>query len=104
MNTSEVIGLVEKHKGLGDKSLSKVWEWAEENEETSPLAKAYCASCYAIGVLDSSAICQELETHWRGKNYGYIREAYKPYDFAFLYRDTIGRIILDMMKRQENKK
>ncbi len=96
---SYVERVVRRHKALSKKSLAAVWEWAEANEG-NPLAEAYMGACSAIGMLDCSAICDVLEKDWRGKKYGYIDEAYRPYNLAFIYRDTVGRLILDMLHRQ----
>jgi len=85
-------------KSLSDKSLKVVYEWAESNEP-NPLASAYLGACGAVGSLDCSAIAESIEMNWRGSPRKRWDEAYKPYYLAFVYRDTIGRMILNEIKR-----
>ncbi len=89
---------VGRHVTLSAGSLKKVWDWAEANNG-NPLADAYIDACSAVGALDCRAIADVLKTTWRAKGFGYIHEAYKPYNAAFFYRDTVGRLILEMLRR-----
>lgn len=88
------------HKALSKKSLRVVLQWADNNEN-NPLADAFLSACFANGGLDCNKISNVLKKDWQGKNkIGYIDEAYKPYELSFVYRDIIGRMILDMLRRQ----
>ena len=89
---------------LSTKSLERVWSWAIKNEHT-PLGEAYMAACAAVGARDCRKIADQLRPTWKRKRgkYGYISEAYKLYEMPYTYRDTVGRIILDMLKREEMK-
>ena len=84
---------------LSRKSRDKVWAWCEENEGT-PLAEAYIAACYAVGSLDCSKICEQIKPTWKNKRISHISEGFKPYDTGFIHRDTVGRIILNLIKRE----
>ncbi len=95
---------MKKHKALSSKSLELVWEWCERNDG-SPLAEAYLAACAAVGALDCSKIADQLKPTWKKKEkFGYIYEAYKPFDIAFIYRDTVGRVIFDLLKREAKRR
>jgi len=85
---------------LSSTSLIKVWEWCEQNY-TDPLADAYMVACTAVGGLDPSIIAARLKVSWSGMDkHGWIDEAYKLYNFSLQHRDTIGRIILGVIKRE----
>ncbi len=91
---------------LSKASLDKVWAWCEENE-SDPLAEAFMGACTALGTIDCSKISDRLKKSWPGgddinskKWGGWIDAAYVLDDLAFIHRDTLGRAILDMLKRE----
>lgn len=85
---------------LSKTSRDKVWAWCEENE-SDPLAEAYMGACYALGAIDCSKISDRLKKSWQGKKvWGWIDEAFALDDLAFKHRDTLGRAILSMLKRE----
>lgn len=89
-----------KHKKLSNASLKKVWDWCEANEGT-PLAEAYMGACAAVGMLDIHACFAHMKDHGASSPAVIRRETAKVYDSAFIHRDTVGRVILDMLNRKE---
>ena len=90
---------------LSKTNLAKVLDWCEANEN-DPIAEAYMGACGAIGAIDCSKISDRLEKSWKGpregkRGYGWIEAAYKLDDLAYMHRDTIGRAILNMLKREQ---
>ena len=90
----------EKQRTLSTKSLGIVGDWCERNDD-DPLTKAYMGACDAVASLDCSAIYERLEKSLKVSTDQIIREAYKPYYLSFQYRDTIGRMIFDLNKREQ---
>ena len=84
MNTKEK----NNHVSLSNKSLSKVWAWCEVNSEDT-LAQYYFEACIAIDSVMKLSGCnknnKESALRWRA------------YDFAFMARDSAGRIILNRL-------
>ena len=94
---------MEKHRSLSTKSLALVWDWCERNQGT-PLAEAYITACAALGAFDRKGIAAQLKTTWKRKGgYNHILEASDLYRQTFIYRDTVGRTIFDLMKREKTK-
>ena len=98
----EVKGFV----ALSPKSLAKVFAWSEKNQRGVPLAGVYYDVCTAIGEFDFMTVADRLEAAWPEKDKspgwgGYAEEALKVKDALYLCRDTIGRTILEMLKREE---
>lgn len=90
---------MKKHVALSNKSLERVYSWCERNEGTA-LEQAYMDACTAVYGLDTISIRVQLKDAWISKKKPRAVEAGKPYDLAFEYRDTIGRMILDLIKRE----
>jgi hypothetical protein len=91
---------------LSTASLAKLRTWREENEN-DPLAEAYYAACEAIGAVDTALISDRLRKSWpynddlNNKKWGgWIPVATGLEDLAYQHRDTIGRVILEMIKRE----
>ena len=93
-----------KFVSLSQESLDKIYAWSEVDENYyTPLAEAYRGDCYVVGITDCSKIIDQLKPTWKGKRneYGYISEGLRAGDYMYEHRDTVGRIILDMIKRQK---
>lgn len=77
--------MAKKFKYLSEKSLCKIWDWYEENnEKDDPKAIAYGGFCAAVGMCDIEK----------------IPEWYRFYDAAMRVRDDAGREILKILKKQ----
>ena len=89
---------------LSQKSLDKVIEWSEKND-CDPLAKAFIDACFAIGSTDFYEIHKRLEKSYEPKKHSKKMFHYIDIKYSALrYRDTIGRIIFDMLKRESSTK
>jgi hypothetical protein len=91
---------------LSRASLGRVCDWCEKNED-DPLAIAYTSACLAVEYVDYKKIMERLERSWPGTRNprcktwgGWIGVAIMLEDLAIAYRDTIGRTILDVIKRE----
>ena len=73
---------------LSRRSLDKVYKWAIENEDRSKLADMYLCMC---------ACCHDNTCSYGTKAYKIMDEAI---GLAFISRDTIGRLILKIIKDQ----
>lgn len=94
-----------KFVSLSESSLKKVYDWCERNEG-DPLAKAYFGACTALGSLETREIAERLgfsrlDRKADSRKVVYWDTAYRIKQLAFKYRDTIGREILKMLKREE---
>lgn len=82
---------------LGKVNLERLGKWCLENEG-DPLAEAFEGACAALGLLDRSKIIDQLAASRPRHNA--IRIASQLEDLAYQYRDTMGRVILKMMKSE----
>lgn len=87
---------------LSKANLDKVYQWAEENE-SDPLAQAYMGTLYAIGVTYQDKMIDRLKKVWGTKSGKYVSAAFANYDFLFASRDSLGRVILDMLKKEQKE-
>lgn len=83
---------------LSSKSLKIVWNWCESNAD-DPLAIAYNGACIAIGNFNYSDIAERLDESWSKKKYVGYKVGRELSDQCVQYRDTLGRVIFDMIKR-----
>lgn len=98
-----------KFVSLSNASLCKIWNWCEGNRG-DPLELAYVGACNALGTIDCSKISGRLKRSWpnaddtKGRRWGHwIISAHELDDLAFMHRDTIGRTILGVIKREGGK-
>lgn len=90
--------------GLSNANLVKVWAWAEQHEDNDPIAEAYSAACYAVGTIRK--IDNRLASSWPTEGRDSWKWTYVSCSLekqAFEYRDTLGRVIIDMLKREAKK-
>lgn len=93
---------MQNFKYLGKRSLDRIWGWCERNEGT-PLAEMYLNGCACIGGFDAINVADQIEsTYVKPKKHRlkYVRKANRLQDNAFIYRDSIGRVILEIIKRE----
>lgn len=95
---------MKKHVSLSGASLEKVYDWAVANAE-SPLGRTYLAACAVVDLSNPHGIAAQLD-RTRPECNGTAtfkkrwHEARAPQEQAFILRDTVGRYILEMLKRQ----
>ncbi len=99
-NVETVISNLNQHKSLSSNSLRTAFEWAENNEENNPLADAYMKACILIGGFDLDEIQSMLEKELTKGVSDTMKSARTAYNISFIYRDTIGRAIIDMLELQ----
>lgn len=74
------------------KTLETAWDWAEKNQETDPIAKAFVGACFAISLIDRDAMANRL---------GVTKTKISNIDAsAFEYRNALAREIIKMLKRE----
>ena len=97
--------MANKFVSLSDSSLTKVWDWCEENK-SDPLSESYMGACLACGHTDWSKIATRLKTSWpstkRDKS-GWFDISYNIGTEVYKLRDIIGRVILDVIKREKQQ-
>ena len=87
---------------LSSKSAGIVYQWAEINSN-NPLSKTYMDACCVLGGIDRKGNHDELQKYWRPGNHDYIKFNTDLTDKAYILRDTIGRVILEHIKRIEKR-
>jgi hypothetical protein len=99
-----------KYKSLSRQSLAKTFDWAESNHNA--LSRAYLKSAAVADALTrdnfyevASIIRIDNPINRRQKRFNYQRttEIIDAHNLAYELRDTIGRIILDMLNREKRK-
>lgn len=76
---------------ISKKTARTAWTWAEENQDTDPLAEAYIGACSAVGLLDREAVAKRL---------GISNDAMASIDaHAFEYRNALARGIVKILRK-----
>ena len=91
---------------LSQKSLAKVWDWSQHRDQKDcPLAFAYEMACCAFGIICGSGSDSEMPLLLRlRKTWGIGAKSgklsWEAYHSAMDHRDRIGRMILEVMKKE----
>lgn len=92
---------------LSKKNLDKINAWVEQNEY-HVLGEAYNGVCYAIGSYNNSKITDFFQNSYKGKKllrwYYFFRKSNDILDNLYIARDSIGREILKIIKKEETLK
>ena len=88
---------------LGDANLKKILDWCDKNED-DPFAHFYLGACTSVGSFDSYSLEERLaKSRAKQVELGWLKECKRVgelKDKAFILRDSIGREILAMIKRE----
>lgn len=88
---------------LSEKSLKIILDWCSfEGNVGTPLCELWnnAHSMVLTAIRREPKIVLQIKKTWKGKNqYGYAEEVDKVIRAAFVCRDAIGDVILDLIKR-----